>query len=431
MSMSHKPNTLGIDFGTSNSAAGITVNGAPHLVDIEPGNKTLPTSVFFDAASRKMQFGTVANDALIQGREGRYMRSLKSVLGTSLMQEKRNIMGESLSFFDIIGRFLAEVKSRAEAACFQTFDHALSGRPVRFHSMDAAKDAQALTDLTECYRLAGFKEVRFMYEPEAAALAVGALDGANATGLIVDIGGGTSDFSVFRCEPGADRPTIRILASHGVRVGGTHFDKSISVDHVMPLLGKGSDIRNELGAGRHVAPNGLFQDLATWEKIPFLYAPDTRRTVAKLRQMAAQPERFARLSTVLEFELGHELAFAVERGKIQVNSADRDSARIDMRMIEKHLSAEVGKAELAQSLVQLVEKISDCALETVAMAGCAPAQIDKVIFVGGSSLIVAVQQAMATAFPNAAPAYSEAFTAVVDGLALASAQSGRTSTSTH
>jgi len=95
-------NTLAIDFGTSNSAAAVMVNGHPHLIAVEPGEKTMPTSVFFDFDTGKTLLGSPANTALIHGVEGRFMRALKSVLGTSLMHEKRRMMGQSLSFVDII-----------------------------------------------------------------------------------------------------------------------------------------------------------------------------------------------------------------------------------------------------------------------------------------------------------------------------------------
>ncbi len=413
--MSH--NTLGIDFGTSNSAAGVMVNGKPHLIEIEQGQKTLPTSIFFDFDTKKTLIGSPANASLIRGEEGRFMRALKSVLGTSLMHEQRRIIGQTLSFYDIIAMFLKQLKSRAEEACYQEFDYALSGRPVLFHSNDVAKDAQALADLTKCYELAGFKGVDFLYEPEAAAIANGALDTDETIGLIVDIGGGTSDFTVFKSKGQA----IDIMASHGVRIGGTNFDKSISVDHVMPLLGKGTDIRNEMGAGTLAAPNAIFQDLATWEKIPFMYSQDTRKSVAKMHKMAVDKSKFARLESVLEHELAHEMAFAVEHGKIQVNKADQDQSKIDLSMIEPELAVVLTQDDLDTSLINHAQGIKECALETVKRAGCKPEQVNTVIFVGGSSLMSVIGQTMTYTFPQANHKYSDAFTAIVDGLAIAAA----------
>ena len=138
--MSH---VLGIDFGTSNSAAGYLRAGAPHLVDMGAGQTTLPTTFFFDFDSRETLIGEPANAALLNGDEGRFMRALKRVLGTSLMHEKRQILNERVTFVQIIARFLAEIKSRAEAETGQEFTHALSGRPVVFHGVDDPREGQA------------------------------------------------------------------------------------------------------------------------------------------------------------------------------------------------------------------------------------------------------------------------------------------------
>jgi hypothetical chaperone protein len=328
-------------------------------------------------------------------------------------------MDERLTFIEMIGRFLNEVKTQAEARCHQQFDYAVSGRPVHFHSNDATRDAQALIDLEECYRAAGFKGVRFMFEPEAAALANGGSN-ENSIGLIVDIGGGTSDFTLFGGT--AQDKEIDIIASHGVRVGGTNFDKSISVDHVMPLFGKGSEVRREMGPGLLTAPNAIYHDLATWEKIPFLYTAKHRRDVQDLKKLAVEKNLFDRLGTVLRNEIGHDIAFAVERGKIQVNMAECDVAKIDLRLVEAGMAAVLTPELMGRSLAVHVDRIRECATETLAMAECPADRVARVVFVGGSSLMGAVEQAMAELFPNAALEYSDAFTAVVDGLAIEAAR---------
>ena len=404
--------TLAIDFGTSNTAVGFMQRGAPVLLDIEPDSPTLPTSIFFDFDSRKTLVGTPANIALIEGEYGRFMRALKSVLGTSIMHEKRRLMDEQMDFIEIISRFLREIKARAEAASGLTFDTALSGRPVHFHSDDPTKDAQALTDLRACYLAAGFSDVEFMLEPEAAALANHSHLAKGTIGLIVDIGGGTSDFTVFETVENG----IKILASHGVRVGGTDFDRKLSIDHIMPLLGKGSQIRKAFGDETMTAPNAIFHNLATWQKIPFMYTRETRREADDLRKYAAEPALLKRLTDTLETELGHDLAFAIEAGKITANKAD---ATIDLSVLEPRLTAPLSQAALGQSLLDLTHKIETCAAETLAQAGLSADQIDSLIFVGGSSLMGVVETTLQSQFPAAKPHRTSAFTAVIEGLTLA------------
>ncbi len=407
---------LGIDFGTSNTAAGVMVAGRPHLIDVEPGRKTLPTSVFFDYDRKITTYGSVANAALIDGREGRFMRALKSVLGTPLMREKRQIAYERLTLIEVVARFLQMLRERAEAETGETYDVALSGRPVRFHSTDAVRNAQAEVDLRDAYMAAGYRDVSFMYEPEAAALASGPLD-KGALGLIVDIGGGTSDFSIFERNGNA----TQIIASHGVRVGGTDFDRSISIAEVMPLLGRGAEVRNALGSGRHVAPNAIFNDLATWQKIPFVYTADHRRMAADFAKLGIDSTLFERLKTVLEMELGHDIAFAVEAGKIHLNKPDINDAGIDLRVIEPALWARLTKVAMGAVLADHAAQIRACAAETLAMADIPADRIGKIVFVGGSSLLHVVEDVMLGMFPKATLERAEAFTAVADGLAIAAA----------
>lgn len=147
---------LGIDFGTSNTAAGVMAAGRPVAIELERGETTLPSAVFVDFAERRFVYGSAANQKMIDGQDGRYMRALKSILGTSLAQEPRMFLNERLTPIEIIARFLAEIKSRAETYTGTSFERALSGRPVRFHSADAGRDAQAETDLRAAYELAGF-----------------------------------------------------------------------------------------------------------------------------------------------------------------------------------------------------------------------------------------------------------------------------------
>ena len=408
-----RPNTLGIDFGTSNSAAGLAVAGRPWLVELEPGETTLPTAVFFDSDTKTRRIGRSATRALIEGDEGRFMRALKSLLGTSLLYEKRRLGGEMMDFSDVIAHFLREVKTRAETATRLEFTHALSGRPVKFHSKDEARNARAEEDLRHCYQKAGFQDVQFMYEPEAALRAARPHPGI---GLVVDIGGGTSDFTCFEQD---DNGGTRILASHGLRLGGTDFDRQISIDHVMPHLGRGAMIRNSFGGGSLPAPNRIFNDLATWQMIPFLYGPDTRRAARDLAQNAEDRSGLNRLLQVLEDELGHDLAFATEAGKIRANGATEETAQIDLRIVEPGLSAALPRAALEQSLAQMVQDIQDEAAETLRLAGVSPGNVNRCVMVGGSALLMAVRVALQDLCPTALIETERAMTAVADGLALA------------
>ncbi|SMR71006.1 hypothetical chaperone protein [Aliiroseovarius halocynthiae] len=407
---------LAVDFGTSNSAAAVMQAGAVRRIPIEGDADTLPTAVFFPTEGGGMRIGRAASTALIDGDDGRYMRALKSILGHDLLHESRFVGGKRQTLADVVTSFLIAFKTRAEAETGMVFDRVLSGRPVQFHSNNSTRDKQAEDDLRSCYIAAGFQDVRFLYEPEAAALACRHLGDAQGIGLIVDIGGGTSDFSVYR----ADGDKIEVLASHGIRLGGTDFDQKISVAHVMPLLGYGGQLRRTFGDELLPMPNAIFNELATWAKIPFLYSRETERKIEDLLAHAVEPEKVTRLQEVIVDRSGHELAFAVEDGKISAN-ADQAQARIQMGFVERGLSAQITAGSMNAALQGFRDDLRMAMYETCARAGVAPGAVTTAILVGGSSLMQLVADEVTATCPAARLERSEAFTAVVDGLALATA----------
>ena len=389
-------------------------SGAVRRIPIEDGADTLPTAVFFPEDGGAMRIGRAAQAALIDAEEGRYMRALRSILGTELFHQSRLIEGKRRTLAEIVTAFLVALKTRAETETGLGFSSVLSGRPVHFHSDDAEKDRRAEEDLRGCYLAAGFDEVTFLPEPEAAAWACREMTG-DGLGLIVDIGGGTSDFSVFR----ASGVGIEILANHGIRLGGTDFDQRISVAHVMPLLGQGGQVTRTFGEGLLPLPSAIYQDLATWPKIPFLYNRDTERLVEDLLVHAVEPDKVGRLKSVIEEHLGHEMAFAVEAGKIAANGDD-GRADILLGFVEKGLATPITKGSMNGALGEFRDKLRAAVYQTLMQAQVAPMQIDTIVLVGGSSLMQIVQEDVQAICTSAKVEMSEAFTAVVDGLALAS-----------
>ncbi len=411
---------LAVDFGTSNSAAAVLDGTTPRRIRIEGDADILPTAVFFPADRGEMLIGTAAGAALIAGEEGRYMRALKSILGTTLLHEQRMIEGHRRTLADVVTAFLIRIRERATAETGTPFSRVLSGRPVHFHSADPERDARAESDLRACYHAAGFDEVRFLPEPEAAARTGHGIGASGQTGLIVDIGGGTSDFSVFRMA-GA---RVDIVASHGIRLGGTDFDHAVSMAHVMPLLGHGGQLRRAFGDGLLPVPAAIYRELATWAKIPFVYTRDTERGIEDLKRHTTEPDKIARLGTVVTHRLGHELAFAVERGKIAANAGARQ-AYIGMQFIEPGLAAPITPGSLNAALGDFGDRLRAALYDTLVAAGTPPQQIGTVILVGGSSLMTMVTDQVQAVCPTARVQRSDAFTAVIDGLALATGEPDR------
>ncbi|MDO9216065.1 MAG: Hsp70 family protein, partial [Lacisediminimonas sp.] len=130
----------GIDFGTSNSTVGWHRATQPALLPLEGDSTTLPSVVFFNAEDDKVSFGRAALANYLAGYEGRMMRSMKSLLGTSLMDGQTEVLGRALPFRTLLAQFITELKRRAEASAGCRFDRAVLGRQVHFIDGDARAD---------------------------------------------------------------------------------------------------------------------------------------------------------------------------------------------------------------------------------------------------------------------------------------------------
>lgn len=249
--------TLGIDFGTSNSAiAWASAQGTAQLIPLEGDALAMPTAVFYNAEEHSTHFGREAITHYLEGTEGRLMRSLKSLLGSPLLMETTVINNQLVNFSDIITTYLAELRKRATQHLGTAPTRVVMGRPVHFVDDDAARDAQAEASLRQAAETVGFKDIAFQLEPIAAALDYEQRLTRETTVLVADIGGGTSDFTVVRLGPALMHKPNRaddVLATTGVHIGGTDFDQKLSLGQLMPLLGYG-----HLGPDKREVPNRVF-----------------------------------------------------------------------------------------------------------------------------------------------------------------------------
>jgi hypothetical chaperone protein len=179
MTESTRPSAFcAIDFGTSNSAIAVPgADGRMALVDVEDGQVTMPTAVFYQVEGRAAHepplrlYGRAALAAYIEGHEGRLMRSMKSVLGSSLADQQTEVGGgHAVRYLDIVGGYLQHLKTLAERGSAAALQRVVLGRPVFFVDDDPQRDAQAQEALAAAARAVGFTDVSFQYEPIAAAL---------------------------------------------------------------------------------------------------------------------------------------------------------------------------------------------------------------------------------------------------------------------
>ncbi|MFL6673572.1 MAG: Hsp70 family protein [Massilia sp.] len=407
-------NACGVDFGTSNSTVGWVQPGRPSLLALEDSKPTLPSVVFFNAEDEQVSYGRAALADYLEGYEGRLMRSLKSLLGTSLIDGQTEVAGRALPFRMLLGQFIGELKRRAEAEAGRAFSRAVFGRPVFFVDDNPGADRQAEDTLAEVARAVGFAEIGFQYEPIAAAFDYESQIDREELVLIVDIGGGTSDFSLVRLGPArAGRAERRddILATGGVHIGGTDFDKYLSLASVMPLLGYGS----QLVSGADI-PSSYYFNLATWHTINQAY---TRKSIAQLDDLvrdAREPAKLERLRKLIDERAGHWLAIQVEQAKIGL-SAD-EQVRLELDRLAPPESLLVTRAGFEAAIGQLVDTVGATVLRLLADAGVAPGAVDTVFFTGGSSGVGLLRERIGALAPAARKVEGDLFGSIGAGLAL-------------
>ena len=403
----------GLDFGTSNSAIGVMRDGAATLAPIEAGSTLMPSAVFFDYETKgRVLFGNEAISAYVAQTEGRLMRALKSILGSSLIDEQTGLGDRKMPLTKVVEIFVRHLKQKAEAFAGREITSVVHGRPVRFDDDDKA-DARAQAVLETIARQAGFREVTFVYEPIAAAHHYERTVQAEELVLIADIGGGTSDFSIVRVGPErrdrADRGQD-VLANTGVRVGGTDFDTALSLASVMPLLGLGTQLIDK----NLPMPNALYHELATWATINFAYTHKNERSLAGLVPRTREPEKVGRLLKVLRRRLGHRLAFAAEEAKIALSAEER--VALPLTFLETGLAAGATRAEFDRAIDARIERLFKAARDCIAAAGVKPAAIQTIFLTGGSCRVPAVRAAIARAAPSARQAGASDLLSVTLGL---------------
>jgi len=417
-----------IDFGTSNSAVAVPGRGAMRLVELEPGFTTMPTAVFYPAEGESRgragplpcEFGRAAIAAYVDGACGRLMRSMKSILGSSLLLQTTDVGGgRGVRYIDIVATYLRHLRAQAAAAAGAPVERAVIGRPVYFVDDDPARDAEAEAALGSAAASAGFREVEFQYEPIAAAFDHEQTVVREETVLVADIGGGTSDFSLVRVGPGRKEIVDRrrdILANHGVHVAGTDFDRRVELRSILPLLGHGALGPSLDGAPPREVPSAVTFDLATWHLINTVYNPQRVAELRGMRSFYADPRLHRRLMTVVERHLGHDLVARAEAAKITV--AGGGAATVDLGHVEPGLEVRIDEADVRDALDADLDRIVAAARATVAQAGLAAAAVDALYLTGGSTGLGLLNDRLRQAFAGARVVHGDRFASVATGLAL-------------
>lgn len=415
--MSH----CGLDFGTSNSTLATSHHLETSLVSLDGKSPVLKSAIFFDSEIKQHFIGQYGIDRYLEGAKGRLMLSLKSILGSALLNEKIAVCGKWITYKDIIGLVIKHIKNTAEKQLNTELTQVVLGRPVRYHDTNDTKDKLAQDTMVLIMKEQGFKEVNFQFEPIAAALDYESTINKEKLAFIIDLGGGTSDFTIIKLNNNnrtLDRKSD-ILANCGVHIGGTNFDKDLSLGAIMPLLGKGSRIQGVNGSNLEM-PISLYYDLTSWHLLNNLYTIQNINNIKKLYLASEQKLLIQRAITVLQKHLGHYLLQRAENSKIKLSSSTNDN--IDISKVEHNLQVLISRENFENYCQHLIGNLQKTIHTTLTTAGVKANQIDSIFLTGGTTQIPIVNNMIKNIFSNSELVTGDIYGSVGKGLAIEAAR---------
>jgi hypothetical chaperone protein len=456
---------LGIDFGTTNSAAAVAyADGSTEVLSLDPlplnsmsesqgaiqkretasasghDPRLFPTLLYFPGRTEAYFGSQAVSQYFDRDREGRFFQSIKRLLPNSEFQGTA-IHGKFVSIEELIARFLTELRLRVERILGAPLGElpVVFGRPARY-SAEPGAEGLAVVRFKKACELAGFYRPRFLEEPLAAAkIYLGDPALGDHSVLIADLGGGTSDFTLMEFSEAKGRvapsqtvahpnvtqamATARILASHGISVAGDALDSAFFVAKLNPHFG--TELRYQRPFSENVLtfPVAFARLLPKWHHHAFLKEKSVWNFLKQLRRELVDPNDCTALENLInlvEDNLGYALHAQVERLKKDLSQSEQ--ARFVFKSYPIDLEFEVSRAEYEQMVAPSAQLIADAAIETLRQARVEPGSVARISFTGGTSRVPLVRKQILEKFINAREAEQDTFTSVAVGLAQEAAQ---------
>lgn len=413
-----RPLTFAIDYGTSNSLLVVTDGRhvtAPLALDPTAPDATVLRSILYFPDGQSCFYGQQAIDQYTDHHgEGRLIRSVKKYLPSESYVGSW-IDNRMVRLEDLVSFFLLEMKKRAEKQLGVTVENVVLGRPAKF-SADPVKDKLAQFRLQKAAELAGFKQISFLPEPLAAALDLRTRLTEMKTVLVVDLGGGTSDFTVIRIGP-KEFEDADVLAIGGVSVAGDAVDGEFMKFHVAPFLGSKVKYRVPMGSNVLEMPKSLLDHICSPADLAQLRRSDHLeffRSVQKWSVREEDKEKLERLFVLVEDQLGFAIFEEIDRLKRALG--EKVEASFNFQAAGAEISFALARADFDASIARPIDQILTAMDETMTAAGLTPDQIDMVYCTGGTSKLGTVQKALSLRFPREKILKRDFFHSVIQGL---------------
>ncbi|MEZ6024204.1 MAG: Hsp70 family protein [Hyphomonadaceae bacterium] len=324
------------------------------------------------------------------------------------------VYARRFKFEDLLAAFLRQVRGHAGDAFPK---RVVIGRPVRFAG--AAPDEElARTRYEAALRAVGFDEIHHVYEPVAAAYFFAQRLKSDATILVADFGGGTSDFSVVRFMRGPKGLEYQPLAHSGVGVAGDAFDYRIVDQVVARAFGKGSEY---MSWGKILpVPAGYFSKFSKWNELSVMRHSRDYRALEKLEKASLTPEKIRAFLNFLDADAGYAMNRAVNAAKMQLSQAEAGTLSLHVAGVD--IEREIKRADFEHWIAPELEQIESAVSRALEEAGLTEAGIDRVFLTGGSSFVPAVRRQFEARFGAAKIETGDQLVSIAYGLALIAQQ---------
>lgn len=412
--------TIGVDFGTTNTVVSMTHgDDQARLIRFAIDNRELfafRSALSFHSVQgeRIVEAGPWAIEAYLEEPlETRFIQSFKTFAASAAFTETR-ILDKRYQFEDLLAAFLLRLREHAGGQMNDLPPRIIVGRPVTFAG-SSPNESLALTRYEAAFQRLGFSDIRYAYEPVGAAFFFARQLKQNATVLVADFGGGTSDFSLVRFERGVDG-TLRStpLSRSGVGLAGDAFDYRIIDQLVSPELGKGSEYRSF--SNKLPIPQRYYAAFARWDQLALLRASKDMRDIRALERTAVEPDKIAALIEVLDGNHGYALYRSVSALKEALSSQDEATFRFEAGSVR--IEKNVARTDFEGWIAPELSAIEAAVGEALERAGLTEDGVDRVFLTGGSSFVPAVREIFLRRFGAAKIESGGEFESIASGLAL-------------
>jgi hypothetical chaperone protein len=412
--------SLGLDFGTTNSVATlIDANGQSQAISFAHDGNSVQAcrsvmSFWREDEGRlskpMMEVGPWAIDQFLElDGDCRFLQSFKTFAASPLFVNTV-INNKAWSFEDLLSAFLRRLGERAGNPFPK---RVVVGRPVRFAGT-RSDDALARSRYDLALTKAGFEDISHVYEPVAAAFFFAQRLEKDATILVADFGGGTSDFSIIRFKRGSKVRSAEALAHRGIGIAGDNFDQRIIDNVVSPLFGKGTSYTSD---GKILpVPKAFYARFAQWNQLSIMRHTRDYQDLIKLERQANEPRKIQAFIDFLDAEASYLLYRAVAKAKTELSHADSTDFALNVGVNKLHqtLSRSDFEAWIAGDLAD----IDTCVSEALVAANLDEGGIDRVFLTGGSSFVPAVKTMFEMRFGAAKVETGDQFVSIAHGLSL-------------